>query len=90
MKPSELLSDPAKWSRGFVCQPPGVDVDDAVAWCVYGALLKCRVSVPKATALIQDEIKRRYPGAKGLIGPWNDSPKTTHAEMLSVLRACDL
>ena len=90
MKPSELLADPKAWTKnalarnasGGECTPyaPG-----AVCWCLEGAMMRCFCSA-------SDE--RRLSRALNDLGfekvSFNDSPNTTHADVLRVLKDCGL
>lgn len=89
-KAIELIADPAHWCRGVTARDAdGRKVEasspDAVAFCALGALYRVvglNGSVDGvATALYNTIAKRGFTN----IGQFNDSPRTTHADVLEVL-----
>ncbi len=94
MKPSELLADPAKWCKGAVCRDSDVivcgDIQEAASWCLAGAIQKCSATPMADTVKVKDAIIARYPGSKGVLGAFNDNKRTTHADVLAVLKDAGL
>lgn len=95
MKPSELLADPSKWTKGAVARDiNGAIVEEsdasAVCFCIAGAIYKCELSLfsdPRTSALydiIQNDFGERS------ISMFNDAPERTHAEILDVLKRAGL
>lgn len=86
MKIHELLSDPAKWTQDANARdkhgnPVNAESEDAVCWCLIGALYKCYpVDHRKAWERLVTVIDVLY--------AWNDSH--THAEVLDLVRRLDV
>lgn len=96
MKPSELIADPAKWTKGaYARDAKGAKLADncdpiAVCWCAAGAIERC---YPKPTddrsysalySRLLDHIDSAH------VSIWNDAPERTHDEVVSALKACGL
>lgn len=81
MKPSELLSDESKWTKGaFAEDRKGIPVhsksDDAVKWCILGALNKC--------GCIKEQVKLEQI-VMGNAAEFNDAPTTTFRDVRELL-----
>jgi hypothetical protein len=95
MKVYKLLADEARWTRDKLSR--NIDGDgvwpleeEAVSWCVAGAIMKC---YPHDT--IGETIERLHQYLKtnlnyDLVSFWNDAPERTHDEVISVLRELDI
>lgn len=82
-----LLEDPKRWTKGMSARDKdgilrGAHDDDAVCWCLYGAMYKCGVQGDEWD-LVEAVIRREYeyPG----IPSFNDDERTTHEMVLRVL-----
>lgn len=83
----ELLSDPARWTKGYYARDArgnlqGVHSPAACSWCLLGAAMKC---YPTDHDLAVAKLK----GMMGYGIPlhsWNDAPGRTHAEVLELVR----
>ncbi len=92
MKPSELLATPDKWTQGAFAKDAGgkpcpLNSDAERCWCVMGALIKYFGEYSPEFYSCVNEISSKLDAP---ITEWNDSPKTTHAEVLAKLRECGL
>ncbi len=93
----ELLSDPARWGKGSFWDP------NADCFCLIGA---CGVAAgldAKSFSRMEDGFEEliaevtppllRCIPADGFVSQFNDSPRTTHADILAVLdcaiKCCD-
>lgn len=99
----ELLSDPARWTKGQFARDKGGFVtrltsNDAVCWCVRGAILKTYDDhglffldlFYLSTRLIEralpaDLVSKSKEDGKDPIVDFNDDPNTTHEDVLKVL-----
>lgn len=88
----ELLSDPERWTKGaWALNQAGAEVNaissDAKCWCLVGAISRCyrtddeQQPIRDASAKVKALILDRH----ATIVDFNDSPKTTHADILAVL-----
>lgn len=90
MKPSELLANPENWTKGsFSRNAQGNYVaprsNHATCWCLMGALMRCGV-----TELNSAVIQKLNGKFEGNLARFNDAPDTTHADILTLLKSCDL
>lgn len=84
----ELLSTPARWTKGASARDVAGDAVDplshkAVCWCVMGAVLKSPLGMlhqGAALGLIQSVVDGPIPSLNDYLG-------TTHADVLRVLDA---
>lgn len=94
MKAWQLIERPENWAQGGYAKDPDGQLvnwkdDTACCWCVLGALHKCYPSkdlFDASSRLVRDRILRFAEG----IDLWNDSPSTTHAQVLAVLKELDV
>ena len=98
VKAYELLSDPAKWTKGdYAKDSSGEGVkpnsEKAVCWCMLGALLVVYqdycdylLTLDRSKKALSKFLGVDYPD----IGVFNDDPATTHAMGLEVLRRADV
>lgn len=83
-----LLSAPERWTQGyFACDSTGTAVDfscdDATRFCVLGAILRVADNAP---SFIRSQMRARIAReANSKVHYFNDSPLTTHADILRVL-----
>lgn len=101
-KARELISTPERWYQGgFGCDAEGRTVSaGAVAegaackWCSYGAIITAGQNTGSLEALSALEAVIRDGNNDVAVGPWNDAPERTHAEVLAAfdraIAACDL
>jgi hypothetical protein len=102
MKIHELYQDPANHCKrhyalnatGLTAEHKfGVDPldDDAVAWCLSGAVERCYASheVAQVRKLLREALAMLHPGCKSLIG-WNDEPATTVEMIREVCKLADV
>lgn len=91
----ELLSDPAKWTKGAGARdadgnPVGDRYRGAICWCLDGALRRHRFKFDPSgedyTRALRalGKIARSRSNHTGIVA-FNDNPKTTHADVLSLL-----
>lgn len=95
MKPSELIADPAKWTKGAEARNKaghGVSAtsESAVAWCADGALVYCLPTPFGYSSALQKVTSRILREGRYQINDWNDAPERTHAEVIEALKACGL
>lgn len=102
MKPSELLVRPEAWTQEVHARASdgsrvGPANPNACCWCLVGALYRCYPQTPDdpdcrefCTAYTRVKDKLRHMCGYSSIARWNDAPSRTHAEVLEVLKACDL
>ena len=83
-----LLSNPDHWIKGTLAKnSEGIAVtplaDDAVCWCLEGAIERVAPKFNVAPQAIYEEIRKtlRY----GLIFSFNDKSYTTHEDVMKVL-----
>ena len=89
MKAYELLADAKNWTRGTNARDAqGNEVsslsEDAVCWCIYGAVTKCYIN--EGTTIPLKEISLNVP--KGLVSMFNDSH--AHEEVVALLKSLDV
>jgi hypothetical protein len=97
---AELLEDPKRWTQ---CgedavtrdgQPAHVESDAACAFCVWGAIVKVyNVSEDSMDAAVRKLKNFSSLGEDDMFSElfsWNDSPKTTHEEMLAAVKAAGI
>lgn len=85
----ELLADKARWCRGAYardCTDETVSLLDprACKWCLAGAVYITYGPGSVAVEKVSAELLRRLEPSKG-IAVFNDSPETTHADILALL-----
>lgn len=95
MKPSELIADPAKWTKGSNARAKnGAEIaarsPSAVKWCVDGALFRCFHSAHSYASAHHKLLRTLFNNNYFAIVKWNDAPERTHAEVLAALKACGL
>lgn len=89
MKPSELLSDESKWTRG-VCardaQGNEVDVnsDKACSFCIVGALIVCFPNFQQRHKIYNTILDSEA------METFNDDPKTTFVDIKDLLEKAGL
>ena len=91
----ELLSAPARWTRGvYARNEQGLAVDphdpEAVCWCLYGAMIYIVGDSNKRFAVHLDAAEDAINVLSGFISAisvadWQDAPDRTHAEVLDAL-----
>ncbi len=87
----ELLINPKRWTKGpfardadgKTCDPRS---DQAVSWCLVGALLRCYPSSEDPVAFYRavDKVIAKLPKGR-FPAEWNDDPARTHAEVLEAV-----
>ena len=85
----DLLRDPAKWTKGHYARAAdGGRADmyskEAASFCILGAIGRCHVHhapYNEAVHRVQAQVKPFVS-----IGAFNDSPLTTHADVVRVLK----
>lgn len=90
MKAYQLLSKPEKWTQGVPARDRNNECcdplhKDAVSWCLIGAINKCYPSTSEWDRTIQ-LLQRTV----GHIATFNDSPKRTYMEIVSILKELDI
>lgn len=96
MKIRELLTDESKWTKGssarydnnFVCLPAS---EDAVKWCLMGALVKCYSYTPESYT-IQEKMRNYTIKTKGFynIVYFNDHGSTKFEDIKTLIDALDI
>lgn len=86
MTVAELLADEKRWTRDLPSrnnEGHSVEVcsEDAVCWCMLGAIWKC---YPLDEIVEIENRLRRVTGVS--IASWNDEPCRTHAEVLAAVQ----
>jgi hypothetical protein len=94
MKPSELLSTPDRWIKGQSrANKDGFWVDredpSVCKWCLLGAVTHSGLDFDDSVSRINRAVNRLFPH-RGHDADFNDHPKTTHADVLAVLREAGL
>lgn len=97
MKPSELLSDPSKWTQGAASRDKNgnkillnhIFSPDAQCYCLLGALEVCKV-LSEARKKLYLRIGTMFPRSGGHFISFNDDLQTTYEDVIYVLEACDL
>jgi hypothetical protein len=87
MKLEELFTNPERWCKGFQAvnangRPVRAVADNAVAWCIAGALYKCYPKNEDWHA-VQLKLRERINGQR--LHDWNDNPKTTFADVRKLI-----
>lgn len=93
----KLLSDPAHWTRGDLAHDAAGDSidprsEDAVCWCVMGAVQKFSLGAGyqgDALSLVYSVVGgiSEFYDELNAVPEFNDSPATTHTDILRVLDA---
>lgn len=93
MKIQELLSSPEKWTKGLNakdkqnnCVSPWSE--NAVCWCIYGAILKCYSESLKTTEEMVE--KATYASGWQVLSAWNDAPERTFEEVKALIEKLDI
>jgi hypothetical protein len=86
MTVAELLSKPEAWTKGVYARsrdgascPAGSD--EAVAWCLDGAMDRCH---PNDWIEARRKLRELLPDIASF--HWNDKPERTHAEVLALVQ----
>lgn len=92
MKPSELLADEKKWTKGANAKDTkGNRVSafdpDAACFCAWGAIRLCFNNDVTQIWILRDKIEQKFCFH---LTSWNDAPERTHAEVIAVLKECGL
>lgn len=93
MKVKELYSDPNRWAQGTEAknekgEPTYIFAEEAVAWCLAGAIDKCYYPNQKGRSLVYQKIATRDLGRA--IVSWNDDPKRTFEEVKALVEELDI
>ena len=89
MKAYELLSNESNWTKGHYAKdadgsPCDPLFDGARCFCFAGAINRCYSSNVRA-------VRWKIVKVVGMsVATWNDAPRTTHAEVLGVLKKLDI
>jgi hypothetical protein len=90
MKPSELLSDESKWTKGAIARDNGQPCPFNIGecWCAIGAALYCDIDEVERARL--DEVAKalfpdRVIGIFAMVANFNDHPDTTFEDVRRVL-----
>jgi hypothetical protein len=100
MKAKDILSDSSKWTQGVMARnkrgdPTWPEYKNAVAWCLYGALIRAyglgegqdeALAVRRAISSICNGFDSTY----GSIECWNDDPGRTFDDVKRVLEEADV
>jgi len=97
MKVRDLLSSPEKWTQGVIARDAtgfGCDAtdDDAVCWCLTGALVKCYgpMKAFSMVGLFYPRIPANGGSHSDDIGIWNDAPERTYPEVKALVDELDI
>ena len=99
MKPSELLSDPSKWTQGYYARDAKGDLQparspDATCFCIFGALLRCYERPGERSQKVAQVILKRFPQRvahqDSVLPGFNDHKDTKYEEVISVLQEAGL
>ncbi len=101
MKAWELLSKPGAWCQGTCARNASGDIcgannPDAVAWCLFGSILKCYrrdtlADYPPEYAILIRELYKKFAPARFVgVGTYNDDPARTQEEVVALLKDLDL
>lgn len=97
MKAHELLADPKRWTKWAYARDVngnGVkpESDDAVCWCIKGAIIKCYggsfAQYGKQRNKVVDKLEELYDILQ--IHEFNDCIGTTHEQVVSLLKELDV
>lgn len=94
MKAHELLDSPEKWTQGTIARnahddPCSEDSDDAVSWCLSGAIWRIYGPLGLATSNLNDVFAAIHVKVPN-IPDWNDQPERTFEEVRTLLLELDL
>jgi hypothetical protein len=94
VKPSELLSSPEKWTKGADARNSNGNIvytnsDDASCFCLRGAVILCRISLPTARTKLRAALTKLYPTFSDYVD-FNDHPDTTFEDVQKVLKEAGL
>jgi hypothetical protein len=90
MKIQDILTDESKWTtragaRNAIGHEVSVMSDDAVCWCLYGAISKAGLWNSPVTALLSKTIDERF---NTFVSTWNDS--VTFPEVRALIEELDI
>jgi len=90
MKIKELLNHSGRWTQGYFARAQSGSLcdaksDEAVCWCLGGALQKCYGHLSE-----RFEVYRKISDKIGIIPIWNDDPTRTFDEVKSLLIELDI
>ena len=90
----ELFADKSKWTKHhFALDASGakcdITADEAVCWCVMGALAKCYINTSEHNKAI-DRILKVLKGRHVYIAEWNDDPTTTIEDIRQVVKEANV
>lgn len=96
MKIHELLRKPESWTQGFSARdsdgcPRTSHSKEAVCWCLSGAIRKCYGS--NSWLIVNKLVQALNPTGNEFnysIVLWNDAAERTHAQVLKLVRECDV
>ena len=93
MKPSELIADPKAWTKGVAAvnatgKEVGPSSNEAVAWCLYGACVRCGVWDDQRADRLGELIRKNI--GTGTVTDFNDDPNRTHTEVIAILKEAGL
>ena len=87
----DLLSDPKRWTKDtYARREDGEPVCSrsprAVSWCIAGAITKCYpdAEYPRMHSIIFNILQKR--NVELGIGGFNDDPRTTHDQVVALLK----
>lgn len=96
MKAYEVIDTPEKWCKGHVAvNAEGIPLDvyskNATAFCIYGALHIAYLGQKYDGPGYNEHAKRiRQEIAPQTISQFNDNPRRTHEEVISLLKRLDI
>lgn len=83
MKASEILADPKDWVKG-----PGHAMVNDEPCCALIAIFRMADQDHEKALILANRVRKFLSITS--ITAWNDAPERTHAEIIQVLKACDL
>lgn len=91
MKMHELFTGPEKWTQGTYARTRtglsiGPECENAVCWCIEGALHRCYPNAIDAVPILH-RLNNRVVAD---IHVWNDDPTRTFAEVRALLLELDI
>ena len=95
MKPSELLSRPEAWCKGYSARNQMNDSveprsEQAVKWCMWGAMIRCNLSSPEHVDRLNMVVRRKHKDVRINLVDFNDYCAKDHAEVIAVLQEAGL
>ena len=93
MKIKELLSDESKWTQGCMARDEQdvlvpVFSDNAVCWCLGGAVVKCYFTHERDR--IGERLRKALPSPFAGITQFNDNEQTTFHDIKTLLELADV